>query len=103
MLSHSNRWCRLPPAHQGMRNRRCGWVQRIGTAVSATPLTPAPAGDKPPHYILSFRHRPSVYDSAGFAGGEPASKLIGGHIPGRGPGHAFSAIARAGWGWHTKV
>ena len=35
----------------------------------------APAGDKPPHYIFSFR---SVYDSAGFAGGESASKLIGG-------------------------
>ena len=38
----------------------------------------APAGDKPPHYIFSFRHRPSVYDSAGFAGAGPASKLIGG-------------------------
>ena len=33
--------------------------------------TPTPAGDKPPRYIFSFRHRPSVYNSAGFAGGEP--------------------------------
>ncbi len=30
-------------------------------------------GDKPPRYILSFRHRPSVYNTACFAGGEPAS------------------------------
>ena len=34
--------------------------------------TPTPAGDKPPHYIFSFRDRPWDYDSAGFAGGEPA-------------------------------
>ena len=38
------------------------------------------AGDKPPRYIFSFRHRPSVYNSARFAGGKPASRLIGGHI-----------------------
>ena len=38
------------------------------------------AGDKPPRYIFSFRHRPSVYKSARFAGGEPASRLIEGHI-----------------------
>ena len=42
--------------------------------------TPTPAGDKPPRYIFSFRHRPSVYNSARFAGGKPASRLIGGHI-----------------------
>ena len=40
--------------------------------------TPTPAGDKPPRYIFSFRHRPSVYNSARFAGGEPASRLIEG-------------------------
>ena len=39
---------------------------------------PTPAGDKPPRYIFSFRSRPSVYNSARFAGGEPASRLIGG-------------------------
>ena len=74
--------------------------------------TPTPAGDKPPRYIFSFRHRPSVYNSARFAGGEPASRLIEGHIfvrndegmprmtnerllersiPDRSPGHAFTA------------
>ena len=31
----------------------------------------------------------SVYKSARFAGGEPASRLIEGHIPDRSPGHAF--------------
>ena len=34
-------------------------------------------------------HRPWVYNSAGFAGGEPASRLIGGHIPDRSPGTCF--------------
>ena len=41
---------------------------------------PTPARDKPPRYIFSFRHRPSVCNSARFARGEPASSLIGGHI-----------------------
>ena len=65
--------------------------------------TPTPAGDKPPRYILSFRSRPSVYNSAGFAGGEPALRLIGGHIPDRSPGCAFVPIADAGWCRHAKV
>ena len=41
---------------------------------------PTPAGDKPPRYIFSFRHRPSVYSSARFAGGEPGWRAIGGRI-----------------------
>ena len=65
--------------------------------------TPTPAGDKPPRYIFSFRPRRSVYNSAGFAGGEPASRLIGGHIPDRSPGHTLIAIAHAGWCRHAKV
>ena len=51
--------------------------------------TPTPAGDKPPRYIFSFRHRSSVYNSARFARGEPALRLIGAHIPDRSPGCAF--------------
>ena len=50
---------------------------------------PTPAGDKPPRYIFSFRPRRSVYNSARFAGGEPASRLIGGHIPDRESGTCF--------------
>ena len=45
----------------------------------------------------------SVYKSARFAGGEPASRLTGGHIPDRSPGHAFAPIAHAGWRRHNKV
>ena len=56
----TNRSCRLAPAHEGMKSRSCGLVQRVGTADSATPH-PLPAGDKPPRYIFSFRPRPSVY------------------------------------------
>ena len=55
------------------------WYGELARWILPRP-TPTPAGDKPPRYIFSFRHRPSVYNSAGFAGGEPASKLIGGHI-----------------------
>ena len=79
VYSHSNRSCRLAPAHQGMKSRSCGLVPRIGTADSATPH-PTPAGDKPPRYIFSFRHRPSVYNSARFARGGPALRLIWVHI-----------------------
>ena len=55
------------------------WYSELARRILPRP-TPTPAGDKPPRYIFSFRHRPSVYNSARFAGGEPASRLIGGHI-----------------------
>ena len=49
----TNRPCRLPPAHQGMKSRSCGLVQRIGTAVSATPH-PDPCGGQAPalHFLI---------------------------------------------------
>ena len=78
--------CRLAPAHQGIKSGSCGLVRELAR-----------------RYIFSFRHRPSVYNLARFAGGEPASRLIGGHIPDRSPGHAFVPIAHAGWRRHTKV
>ena len=55
------------------------WYSELARRILPRP-TPTPAGDKPPRYIFSFRHRPSVYNSARFAGGEPASRLIEGHI-----------------------
>ena len=55
------------------------WYSELARRILPRP-TPTPAGDKPPRYIFSFRHRPSVYKSARFAGGEPASRLIEGHI-----------------------
>ena len=42
-----NRSCRLGPAHQGMKSRSCGMVQRIGTVGSATPH-PDPSGGRAP-------------------------------------------------------
>ncbi len=85
------------------------WYSELARRILLCP-TPTPAGDKPlasrslrPRYIFSFRHRPLVYNSARFAGGEPASRLIGGHIPDRSPGCAFVPIAHPGWGRHTKV
>ncbi len=44
---HSNRSCRLVPAHQGMKSRSCGLVQRIGTVDSAEPH-PDPSGGQAP-------------------------------------------------------
>ena len=65
----TNRSCRLVPAHQGMKSRSCGLVQRMARRILPRP-DPTPAGDKPPRYIFSFRHRPSVYNR--HAGLEPA-------------------------------
>ena len=101
MLSYQ--W--LMPAAAGTRRyQNWGhWLVEGSGVVCATHPTPTPAGDKPPRYIFSFRHRPSVYNSARFARGEPASRLIGGHIPDRSPGLAFVPIAHAGGRRHTKV
>ena len=55
------------------------WYSELARRILPRP-TLTPAGDKPPRYIFSFRHRPPVYNSARFAGGEPALRLIGGHI-----------------------
>ncbi len=51
-------------------------VWRVGTVDSATPHSD-PSGGQAPRYIFSFRHRSSVYNSARFARGEPALRLIG--------------------------
>ena len=50
---HSNRSSRLAPAHQVMKSRSCGLVQRIGTADSATPH-PDPSGGQAPalHFLI---------------------------------------------------
>ena len=49
----ANRVCRLAPAHQGMKCRSCGLVQRISTAGSATPR-PDPCGGQAPalHFLI---------------------------------------------------
>ena len=48
----TNRSCRLPPAHQGMKSRSCGLVQRIGTADSATPHPDPSGGQAPALHLL---------------------------------------------------
>ena len=49
---HSDRSCRLVPAHQGMKSGSSGLVQRIGTADSATPH-PDPSGGQAPRLAKS--------------------------------------------------
>ena len=49
---HSNRSCRLAPAHQGRKSRSCGLVQRIGTVDSAT-RHPDPCGGQAPRLAKS--------------------------------------------------
>ena len=50
---HGNPSCRLVPAHQGMKSRSCGLVQRIGTVDSAEPH-PDPCGGQAPalHFLI---------------------------------------------------
>ena len=58
----TNRSCRLPPAHQGMRSGSCGLVQRIGTVDSATPH-PDPSGGQAPRATFSHSaigHRSTI-------------------------------------------
>ena len=54
---HSNRSCRLAPAHQGMKIRSCDLVWRVGTVDSATPH-PDPSGGQAP--ALHFLVPPSI-------------------------------------------
>ena len=98
---HSNRSWRQP-AHHGVKSRSCGLVQRIGTADSARPH-PDPSGGHAPALHILIPPSATGLQVGTFRRGEPASKLIGGHIPDRSPGHAFVAIAHAGWVRHTKV
>ena len=44
---HSNRSCRLVPAHQGMKTLRSDLVQRSGAADSATPHSDPSGGQAP--------------------------------------------------------
>ena len=93
----TNRPCRLRPAHQGMKSRSCGLVQRIGTADSATPH-PRPQRGTSPSPREVFDRATFSHSAIGLQFGtfrpveEPASRLIGGHIPDRSPGHAFVPI-----------
>ena len=98
----TDRSCRLAPAHQGMKSRSCGLVQRICTADSATPH-PDPCGGQAP--ALHFLIPPSAIglQFGTFRRGEPGWRAIGGRIPDRSPGHAFVPIAHAGCRRHTKV
>ena len=65
---------------------------------------PRPQRGTSPRTTFFFSgQRRSVYNSARFARGAPASRLIGGHIPDRSPGHVFIGIAHAGCCGYTKV
>ena len=61
----TNRPCRLPPAHQGMRSGGAGWWKRFGviSATPATPWIPAFAGMTKGGCVASFSYQgrgPSV-------------------------------------------
>ena len=106
---HSNRSCRLAPAHQGMKSRSCGLVQRIGTVDSAEPH-PDPCGGQAPRLAksstaLHFLITPSAIglQFGTFRRLRAGIEVDWWHIPDRSPGHAFIAIAHAGWGRHTNV
>ena len=111
MCFRTNRSSRLAPAHQVMKSRSCGLVQRIGTADSATPY-PDPCGGQAPALQSPL---PTPLDSGLRRNDELGGRIGEGmprmanerlperSIPDRSPGHAFIAIAHAGWRRHTKV
>ena len=77
------------------------WYGELAPRILPRPSS-APAGDKPlasrslrPHYIFSFRDRPSVYKFGTFLRWRAGIEVDW--------GHAFVAIAHAGRGRHTKV
>ena len=87
-LFRTNRSCRLPPAHQGMKSRSCGLVQRIGTADSATPH-PDPSGGQAP--ALHFLIPPSIIglQFGTFRPGRPGIEVDWGAHPGSESGTCF--------------
>ena len=61
---HSNRWCRQGPARQGMKNRTCGLVRRVGAADYATPQ-PDPSGGRAPALHFPIPAHPGFRESRG--------------------------------------
>ena len=91
---HSNRTCRLAPAHEGMKIACIGWWES-SSVIATTHTSP-----------LDSRFRGN--DDLGGRNDEGMPRMANEwlperSIPDRSPGHAFIAIAHAGWRRHTKV
>ena len=93
----------MPELWLGTANWRGGFCHAPPRPQRGTSPSPREVFDRATFSHSAIGHWPLVYNSARFAGGEPASRLIGGPIPGRSPGHAFVPIARADRRRHTKV
>ena len=94
---HSNRSCRLPPAHQGMKSRSCGLVRRIGAADSATPHRDPSGGQAPalhfliPPSTIGLQFGTPRYENCVVVGGDvwvPCVPPLWIPAPYRGTGHA---------------
>ncbi len=85
---HSNRPCRLAPAHQVMKSRSCGLVQRIGAVDSAMPHSDPSEGQAP---ALHFPVPPSIIglQFATFRPGRAGIEVDWGAHPGSESGTCF--------------
>ena len=85
---HSNRSCRLLPAHQGVKTRSCDLVWRVGTVDSATPHSDPSEGQAP---ALHFLVPPSIIglQFATFRPGRAGIEVDWGAHPGSESGTCF--------------
>ena len=86
---HSNRSCRLAPAHQGMKNRSCDLVWRVGAVDSATPLLDPCGGQAP-----ALQDSGICRNDEARRGNRDSRARWDASIPDRSPGHAFVPMPR---------
>ena len=112
----TNRSCRLVPAHQGMKSRSCGLVQRISTADSATPHADPSGGQAPAlHFLIppstiglqfgTFRPwRAGIeVDWRAHPGSESGTCFHSNRSSRLPPAHQGMRIGGAGWGKRSSV
>ena len=92
---HSNRSCRLLPAHQGVKTRSCDLEWRVGTVDSATPHSDPSGGQAP---ALHFLVPPSIIglQFATFRPGRAGIEVDWGAHPGSESGTCFRTNDESG-------
>ena len=85
----ANRSCRQAPAHEGMKNRRCDLVWRVGAVDSATPLVDPCGGQAP-----ALQDSGICRNDEARRGNRDSRARWDASIPDRSPGHAFVPMPR---------
>ena len=85
----TNRSCRQAPAHEGMKNRSCDLVWRVGAVGSATPLVDPCGGQAP-----ALQDSGICRNDEARRGSRDSRARWDASIPDRSPGHAFVPMLR---------